>query len=91
MGGFGERGQKRKGNGKRDHEVNQDKRLKLTSCDVLLNYPQAPETPETVKATVEGWEFSFPKLVFCYSCLENRLSSPKTIFSSFLNKGELQI
>lgn len=85
-----EKGERKvKGMGNEINEVSQDKRLKLTSCDVLLNYPQEPETPETVKATVEWWEFSFPKLVFCSS--ENRLSAPKAIFSSFLNMGELQI
>lgn len=79
-----EKGERKgKGMGNESNEVSRDKRLKLTSCDVLLNYPQEPETPETVKATVGWWEFSFPKLVFCSS--ENRLSALKAIYLLFLS------
>lgn len=85
-----EKGERKgKGIGNETNEMSQDKRLKLTPCDVLLNCPQEPETPVTVKATVGWWEFSFPKLGVCSS--ENTLSAPRSIFSSFLNMWELQI
>lgn len=38
--------------GNESNEVSQDKKLKLSPCGVLLNYPQEPGTPGTVKAAV---------------------------------------